>query len=563
MGVRMEGGGGRSPGSEYPTIAILRYGPASPFKGHLSTKSNAFCIDSSRSLCKQYLIRDHMVVHYNKILSAKAAVDCSVPKSRLASIKFSDQQRREKLRKEIARCKKEMTSAKNSSWSSSRGSGKPLSSTFEQVSCETEDNEQLSPCAQNSQKYLSRSLSFSDRQGLDVSSPTKCDRKDARKTSNASASKSRVSDSSPLRKQSEVLYGFSADSVMSIGHSHTQQEAECKLYSGDLLDKHSDCFTDNHQPFTPRTLKSEAKSFLSEYRYYTPAKRKRKNIRKQRVEAETQTDVSSFQSEPKASERKVTDFQKIITQAEDVNSATDEPEGRMDVFQYSLSRETSLYSEQSSARIKIQAEEEELLYLTFIEEVTDEILKLGLFSNRVLERLFERHIEENRHRLNESKMRHLLDVLKVDLGCSTEEKSEKVNGNMEAFDLEKFKTMDQLQITSKNQGQNKITKSSEFLKAMDLLSKDLNKLMPQSYCETPEEICGQNGFSKDLTEEVSIGTDPYSSVKSESVPDISHSLEPTLNSTTCESDFETNKELDDLEESFAEALQISNDYVEE
>lgn len=83
---------------------------------------------------------------------------------------------------------------------------------------------------------------------------------------------------------------------MSIGHSHTQQEAECKLYSGDLLDKHSDCFTDNHQPFTPRTLKSEAKSFLSEYRYYTPAKRKRKNIRKQRVEAETQTDVSRYRN---------------------------------------------------------------------------------------------------------------------------------------------------------------------------------------------------------------------------------------------------------------------------
>uniref|UniRef100_A0A7M4EG16 Spermatosis associated 7 n=1 Tax=Crocodylus porosus TaxID=8502 RepID=A0A7M4EG16_CROPO len=478
-----------------------------------------------------------MVVHYNKILSAKAAVDCSVPKSRLASIKFSDQQRREKLRKEIARYKKEMTSAKNSSRSSSRGSGKPLSSTFEQVSCETEDNEQLSPCTQNSQKYLSRSLSFSDRQGLDVSSPTKCDRKDTQKTSNASASKSSVSNSSPLRKHSEVSYSFSADSVMSVGHSHTQQEAECKLYSGDLLDKHSDLFTDNQQPFTPRTLKSEAKSFLSEYRYYTPAKRKRKNIRKQQVEAETQTDVSSFQSESKASERKVTDFQKIITQAEDVKSATDEPEGRMDAFQYSLSRETSSYSEQSSARIKIQAE--------------------------VLERLFDRHIEENRHRLDENKMRHLLDVLKVDLGCSTEEKSEKVNGNVEAFDPEKFETMDQLQITSKNQGRNKITKSSEFLKAMDLSSKDPNKLKPQSYCETPEEICGQNGFSKDLTEVVSIGTDPYSSVKSESVPDISHSWEPTLNSTTCESDFETNKGLDDLEESFVEALQISNDYVEE
>lgn len=31
----------------------------------------AFCIDSSRSLTGQYLIRDHMVFHYNRILSAK------------------------------------------------------------------------------------------------------------------------------------------------------------------------------------------------------------------------------------------------------------------------------------------------------------------------------------------------------------------------------------------------------------------------------------------------------------------------------------------------------------
>uniref|UniRef100_A0A670YCS3 Spermatosis associated 7 n=1 Tax=Pseudonaja textilis TaxID=8673 RepID=A0A670YCS3_PSETE len=32
----------------------------------------SFCIDSSsRRLSNQYLIRDHMAVHYNKILSAK------------------------------------------------------------------------------------------------------------------------------------------------------------------------------------------------------------------------------------------------------------------------------------------------------------------------------------------------------------------------------------------------------------------------------------------------------------------------------------------------------------
>lgn len=31
----------------------------------------AFCIDSARNLTSQYLIRDHMVFHYNRILSAK------------------------------------------------------------------------------------------------------------------------------------------------------------------------------------------------------------------------------------------------------------------------------------------------------------------------------------------------------------------------------------------------------------------------------------------------------------------------------------------------------------
>ncbi|GAB0190852.1 spermatogenesis-associated protein 7 [Grus japonensis] len=130
MGLRMESGIRRSEVSEYPAVGIPRCGPASPFKGHLSTKSNAFCIDSSRSLTSQYLIRDHMVFHYNKILSAKAAVDCSVPKSRLTSIKFADQQRREKLKKKIARCEEEMSVGKTASRSSSRESGRLLPSSF-------------------------------------------------------------------------------------------------------------------------------------------------------------------------------------------------------------------------------------------------------------------------------------------------------------------------------------------------------------------------------------------------------------------------------------------------
>uniref|UniRef100_A0A8B9SLE9 Spermatogenesis-associated protein 7 n=1 Tax=Anas platyrhynchos TaxID=8839 RepID=A0A8B9SLE9_ANAPL len=292
---------------EYPAVVIPRCGPASPFKGQLSTKSNAFCIDSTRSLTNQYLIRDHMMFHYNRILSAKAAVDCSAPRSRLTSIKLADQQRRERLRKKIARCEKEMSVGKNASRSSSRESGRLLSTSFGQV--------------------------------------------------------------------------------------------------------------------TGITLLLEGKG---------------KSRCKRHVEAETQTDAISFPTTDEASGRKVmTEQQKMTVKAGDNKYDVDEPERGIAAFPYSFLRETLLYSEQSSARTNIEAEEDDLLYLTFIEDVTNEILNLGLFSNRVLEQLFECYIEENKSRLDENKMRHLLDVLKADLSCSTEESHTDWEA-VDSLDLEEF-----------------------------------------------------------------------------------------------------------------------------
>ncbi|NXH13795.1 SPAT7 protein, partial [Bucco capensis] len=115
---------------------------------------------------------------------------------------------------------------------------------------------------------------------------------------------------------------------------------------------------------------------------------------------------------------------------------------------------------------------EEFLYLAFIEDVTNEILRLGLLSNRVLEQLFEWHIEENKNRLDESKMRHLLDVLKADLGCSpgsSAEQSQKGWETFDSLDLQEFDMMEELEFTCKNsQRQRKATKSEEFFETMDL-----------------------------------------------------------------------------------------------
>ncbi|NWH60566.1 SPAT7 protein, partial [Geococcyx californianus] len=114
--------------------------------------------------------------------------------------------------------------------------------------------------------------------------------------------------------------------------------------------------------------------------------------------------------------------------------------------------------------------EEELLYLAFIEDVTNEILSLGLFSNRVLEQLFECHIQENKNRLDERKMRHLLDVLKADLGCSPASGAKEIHTDWEAFeslDLQEFDMMEELEFTSKSQSQRKSIKSG----TMDFLLK--------------------------------------------------------------------------------------------
>lgn len=68
----------------------------------------------------------------------------------------------------------------------------------------------------------------------------------------------------------------SACSLAALGEQScykTFQDPVQKTYSGDLLQKHSQHFTQD-KPFIPKTLKSDKSSYLSGYRYYRAPRRK-------------------------------------------------------------------------------------------------------------------------------------------------------------------------------------------------------------------------------------------------------------------------------------------------
>ncbi|XP_057200862.1 spermatogenesis-associated protein 7 [Triplophysa rosa] len=345
-----------------------------------------YCHGSSGKRMNQYMIKDHMLSHYRKLYSAKAAVDCSVPKSMQCNVKYVDRKRREQLKKDLP-----SRSGRSESQRSTRFNSRASCSSKNSGASVHGDNT-LDHSVMSSPRI---STSFHSKQ---IVYP------------------SQIVLANHFRSSSE-LHGYRSPNLVS-GHLSsvgqrqykTFQDPTQKTYSGDVLLKHAHRFT-QEKLFTPRTLKSNHKSTLVQYRYYTPPKRK-----------DEQKRSPSFQMTRQESSQSKRGFSPQLDSPQAFSVVHEWSDEESDSFRRHRTADFLLSSSRVSPEgmkspimRKVTEEEEELMYLEFMTDVTNEILAQGLYSDRVLKRVFERHIDMNRHRLDENKMRHLLDNLHNDL----------------------------------------------------------------------------------------------------------------------------------------------------
>ncbi|XP_035023150.1 spermatogenesis-associated protein 7 homolog isoform X1 [Hippoglossus stenolepis] len=538
-----------------------------------SVKSSPFCPRSSSKMT-QSIVRDHMVSHYKKVYSAKAAVDASVPKSITFSVKYNDQIRQDRLGKGGR-----PQSAHSLSQRNSRASSSSSQST---LSVQYDDNPYL--CSRSSMVSSPRfNTSFHAKEIVYQS----CKRDLSHHTRSASEFKFHSPESALHRKHSACSLAASG------GQScyKTFQDPIQKTYSGDILQKHSQHFT-QEKPFTPKTLKSEKSSYLEKYRYYRAPRRKitqdstsSKLMRQETNHRSTKTkEYTQDFDEP--SQGFTTDHE----WSEDEFNGTYLSESRQQ-SQLNKSRERYLFN--SSSRFsqecvksplmkKISAEEEELMYLEFISAVTEDILSRGHISDRVLDRVTMHHIEMNRHQLDEGKMRHLLVVLRKDFeepantSTSTAELEKKENGLLDSLlpYLEsgrkqvKTKDSDMLPYAS-------LIKISDSLDYTDALSVSATLRSPERTASPTKT----NETDKEDDKEKCTGSENVSGVSEEDVqhnqPDTTATNEEISNEnhekTTITSDEEfhqdqaevshddgQSKELEDLGRRLSESLHVSS-----
>ncbi|PSN36420.1 hypothetical protein C0J52_11665 [Blattella germanica] len=236
----------------------------------------------------------------------------------------------------------------------------------------------------------------------------------------------------------------------------------------DLIDRHAENFENPNKPFKPRILKSDAQSRVREMREYHPPCRRRRSRECRSEEEKWKEEVASVQLSDLCSAKKAGSSKESSRDSAyngGISSGADTPEQTSPVSgicRIEPSENTPIrcrprktafeagscvadnsptrqadqplrsisYSDSSPTRCqKILPTEqsncmrEDAAYVQFIHDITEDVLVRGIYSDRGLRQLFERHVADNEGRLCMERMREEVAKLSQQLGISGEDTS--------------------------------------------------------------------------------------------------------------------------------------------
>lgn len=440
--------------------------PLTPMKGHMVLKSSAFA-PTQNKLSSQHMIIDHMNAHNRKISAARSAIDNKPPKSMQVSQKKRDQLKREAIRQSVQSGVRPSSKAKRRTPPPSQDENQT-----DEMHTSMADMAIIEQLVQDTQreKYGDQYVEQYKEQYM-ASQPGKrgsvtADRVQRQmRQEDMQMVDQMVYDNrnSPSSYRSPRTTSMVSDWAAKTGK---QLGTPRKKMGGDLLVTSGHKFTEPQRLFTPRTLKTDRQSRLSQYKYYNPPKTKVKKenqhlngvypsrsetpvtedmfdetlmsrdfnrlkqsgtvptldisvdadhfkwLKEQAVKAEARTHRHSKRDDLDFGAEREVGPGLTMTQNSDVESLKKAGTTKPVAPKRSVSRTLS----RSQTMQRVNDEEEELKYLDFVSDVTNDVLQRGIFTNRVLKQVFEFHIEKNKDKLKISRMRALLDTLREDLG---------------------------------------------------------------------------------------------------------------------------------------------------
>ncbi|CAF1402991.1 unnamed protein product [Rotaria sordida] len=369
-----------------------------PGKGLYGLKSSVLQT-TENNLVKQGIVSDHMRHHYRRLHNARSAVDSKPPKALILGQKCRDRARKEMV---------QMAYTQN---------------ILDQFSNE---NQQNTPRTRASQSARSRRIVQSQPTTFRARSRSIESSRMMTRSLTMNGSMQNLNQNN--LNQNDIANKLFGDGVFS--QALTAMAALGKMTStarnkssADVLDKHPDHFSQpkptEHQP---RLVKRDGPSILRNNRtYYNPPRKTKSQIPKQQIN--TQQEIIVDENKQKEDEQLALSIRRVREQLNKSLELRQTVEKKIKKAK-ATPMTNSIPRKQSDLVLKQfgLTERERLQYVRFMQEITDAIIRNNYTTESAIEKLFEIYIDRNRGKLNENRLRDLLEALKDDLGVQTSRK---------------------------------------------------------------------------------------------------------------------------------------------